>query len=174
MFNLNMVEQCNSADTGEILSLYKQASELQKQKGTVVWPVFPTTLVETDIKEGRLWKLVYDNTIVCVWSLTFNDWQIWGEKDQDNAVYIHRIATRAEFRGNNFVKLIVEWTKQYAATLGKKYVRLDTLGDNQKLIQVYTSAGFKFLGAKHLNDVDGLTENYYNNRHCLLFELLVN
>jgi ribosomal protein S18 acetylase RimI-like enzyme len=67
------------------------------------------------------------------------------ERDQDAAIYIHRIATNPDFRGHNFVGILVEWAKEYARSIEKDFVRLDTLG-NIKLIEHYTNAGFDFLG----------------------------
>jgi hypothetical protein len=49
----------------------------------------------------------HENQIACVWAITFNDAEIWEER----AIYIHRIATHSDFRGHNFVKIIVDWAK---------------------------------------------------------------
>jgi ribosomal protein S18 acetylase RimI-like enzyme len=68
---------------------------------------------------------------------SFNDAEIWEERDCNDAIYIHRIATHSDFRGHNFVKIIVDWAK-YAKSIGKDYIRLDTLGNNLKLIEHYT------------------------------------
>lgn len=124
-------------DTSEIFRLYKLASEFQKTKQTIiVWPIFNKELVETEILENRQWKLTIDGKIACVWAITFSDEQIWEERNTDSAIYIHRIATNPDFRGRNFISVIVEWAKTYAAKAGKDFVRLDTLGNNVKLIEV--------------------------------------
>ncbi|HKH60548.1 MAG TPA: GNAT family N-acetyltransferase [Flavitalea sp.] len=167
------ITPCEQKDVDEIFLLYSWATQLQKSKGMVEWPSFPRSLVETEIEEARIWKLSSGDTIACVWSITFSDAQIWEEKDKDNAIYIHRIATRPEFRGNNFVQRIVGWSKTYANSLGKKYVRLDTIGKNQKLIDLYTGAGFHFLGAFQLQNIQGLPDHYKKNKDCLLFEMEV-
>ncbi|MFP3835995.1 GNAT family N-acetyltransferase, partial [Chryseobacterium sp. SIMBA_028] len=85
------------------------------------------------------------------------------------AVYIHRIATNPDFRGQNLVQKIVEWGKQYALTNGKKFIRLDTVGDNPGLISYYTKCGFDFLGLSKLKDTAGLPA-HYNNATVSLFE----
>ena len=70
------------------------------------------------------------------------------------------------------VKQIVEWSKLYAIQNNKKFIRLDTVGENQKLIQHYTSFGFDFLGFYQLTNTAGLPKHYHNAT-VSLFELSV-
>ncbi|WP_378188429.1 GNAT family N-acetyltransferase [Aquimarina sp. W85] len=110
--------------------------------------------------------------MACVWATTFSDEQIWEEKNVDAAIYIHRIATHPNFRGYNFIRTIVAWAKDYAKKNAKNYVRLDTLGDNRKLIAHYANAGFDFLGMQDLKDTSSLP-NHYKTAPVCLFELEV-
>jgi ribosomal protein S18 acetylase RimI-like enzyme len=158
-------------DLSEIFRLYTIASNYQKAKQTVVvWPEFEKRLVETEIAENRQWKLIIDEQVACVWSTTFSDEQIWEERNADAAIYIHRIATNPDFRGKHFVSVIVNWAREYAKTCGKEFIRLDTLGNNTKLIEHYTNAGFHFLGMFDLNDTSSLPAHYQNVPACL-FEI---
>lgn len=168
------IENSTINDIDEIFRLYKMASDHQRSKQTVVvWPEFKRRLVETEIAENRQWKLLIDDSIACVWATTFSDEQIWEERNADAAVYIHRIATNHDFRGRNFVAMIVDWAKEYARQSNKAYVRLDTLGNNAKLIDVYTNAGFTFLGLVDLKNTDGLPSHYGTAPACL-FEIKLN
>jgi ribosomal protein S18 acetylase RimI-like enzyme len=162
------IQNSTITDIDEIFRLYKIASAYQKAKKTVVvWPDFERNLVETEIAEKRQWKLVIDGQIAGVWATTFSDEQIWEERNTDKAIYIHRIATNPDFRGNNFVKIIVEWAKEYAKKEQKDYVRLDTLGENPKLIKLYTGVGFDFLGMFDLKSTEGLPAHYKTAPACL-------
>jgi ribosomal protein S18 acetylase RimI-like enzyme len=167
------IKTCSLEDAGVILWLYDAAMKLQTQKNMVVWPKFERSFVEREIKEGRQWKLLVNGEIVCNWAVTFNDREIWEEKDNDNSIYIHRIATNPAFRGNRFVDVIVEWATDYALAKGKQYVRLDTLGNNTRLIRHYTSAGFKFLGIFKLKNTQNLPAHYHREPNCCLFEIAV-
>ena len=165
------IENCTMKDIDEIFRLYRIASAYQQSKQTVVvWPEFERKLVETEIAENRQWKLIINNEIACVWAITFSDEQIWEERNADPAIYIHRIATNPDFRGNNFVAEIVKWAKEYAKENGKDFVRLDTLGNNAKLIEHYTGTGFTFLGMFNLKNTSGLPDHYHNVPACL-FEI---
>ena len=165
------ITNSNAADIDEIFQLYAMASAYQKTKNVVVWPNFERQLVEKELAENRQWKLIIDNQIACVWAITFNDPEIWEERDADAAIYIHRIATNPDFRGHHFVKIIVDWAKTYAKEIHKDYVRLDTLGNNTGLIKHYTSAGFDFLGLFELQSTAGLPQHYQDTKGCCLFQI---
>ena len=59
---------------------------------------------------------------------------------------------------------------------GKKasiLIRLDTLGNNIKLIEHYTNAGFDFLGMFRLKNTAGLPMHYQEELNCCLFEIRI-
>ncbi len=149
-----------SDDMNEIFRLYQIAREYQKPRFNVVWPTFETSLIESEIKNNHQWKLIIDNKIACVWATTYNDALIWGKKNEDPSVYLHRVATNPEFRGQNLVKKIVDWSISYATKNNKKFVRLDTVGENKKLINHYQKCGFDYLGLFQLADTKSLPDHY--------------
>lgn len=165
------IRTCTPDDVEQILRLYEFARQLQQEKKMVVWPYFDKIFLENEILEQRQWKLVINGQIACNWAITYNDKEIWGEKDTNNSIYIHRIVTHANFRGNRFIDNIAGWAKAYAIEKGKQFVRLDTLGNNTRLIRHYTSAGFDFLGIHRLINTATLPLHYQNEPNCCLFEI---
>ena len=159
-------------DIDEIFSLYAVATNYQKERYKLHWPEFDYKMVEDEIAENRQWKLMIDGEIACIWATTFTDPLIWEERNIDPSVYIHRIATNEHCRGRNFVIDVVKWSKNYAALNDKKFVRLDTVGLNEKLIAHYTKCGFSFLELTKLKDTNGLPAHYHN-ADISLFELEV-
>src|SRR6186997_1652185 len=107
------IKNCSLNDLDTILTFYEAAIELQTQKNMVVWPKFERSFVEKEIRENRQWKIMIDHEIACNWSITFEDKEIWGEKDDNNSIYIHRLAANRMFRGNRFIDEIVLWAKAY-------------------------------------------------------------
>lgn len=165
------IENSIQADIDEIFKLYKIASDFQRTKKTViVWPDFDRQMVIDEIAQNRQFKLLINNKVACIWAITFADAQIWGAKNADAAIYIHRIAANPEFRGYNFVGAIVDWAKLYAKAQQKRYIRLDTIGNNTGLIRHYTNAGFDFLGMFELDNIDELPPHYKEGPACL-FEI---
>ena len=166
------IQNSTIEDLDFILDLYRSATAYQKERFISHWPEFDKQMVIDEIVEHRQWKMIIDGVVVCIWATTFSDPLIWGEKDLDPSVYIHRISTNPNFRGKGLVNKIVDWSKIHASQNDKKYVRMDTVGENHKLIEHYTSCGFNFLGLSHLTNTDGLPAHYHN-AIVSLFELKV-
>jgi ribosomal protein S18 acetylase RimI-like enzyme len=157
-------------DLDNIFELYAAAVEYQKIVSPKQWQGFDRDMVVTEIQENRQWKIVIDGQIACIFALTFDDKLIWGDRDQNDAIYVHRIVTNPKFRGAQFVKHIVSWAHEYVKTIDKKYIRMDTWGDNQKLIDYYQSCGFEFLGFVTLEGSEGLPA-HYSTATLSLFEI---
>lgn len=147
-------------DFDEIVRLYDLAIEFQKKVFDKSWLPFEREFIETEIAGKRHWKILIDDEIACIFSIAFEDPLIWKERGFDPAIYIHRIAVNPHFRGRKFVPEIVGWAKDYAKSLDKKFVRMDTWDDNQKLIDYYTGCGFEFLGVVTADELEKLPKHY--------------
>ncbi|MFT4830774.1 MAG: ribosomal protein S18 acetylase RimI-like enzyme [Psychroserpens sp.] len=156
------ITNSNIADIPEIFRVYGLAVAFQKTKNSALWPEFSRELVSKEISENRQWKLIIDQQIACVWAVTFEDPDIWGEKNTDKAIYIHRIATNPDFRGRQLVAHLVYWSKVFAKDHHLDYIRMDTVGENLGLISHYKKCGFQFLGLSKLEDTKALPAHYHN------------
>jgi ribosomal protein S18 acetylase RimI-like enzyme len=165
-----IITNCTQTDLPQILNLYEHARELQQRRKMVVWPDFSERFILNEIDEERQFKIVINNDIACNWAITFNDKEIWENRDRDDSIYIHRICTNRDYRGNRYIDNIVDWAKKYAIEKNKKYIRIDTLGNNTKLIEHYTSAGFDFLGIFKLTNTSALPKHYQDEPNCCLFQ----
>jgi ribosomal protein S18 acetylase RimI-like enzyme len=165
------IKNVTPLDIDRIFTLYKIASNYQKEKKTViVWPDFNREMVEMEIAENRQFKLLINTEIACVWAVTYSDLQIWEDSKKDSALYIHRIAVHPNFRGNNYIDKIVNWAKEFALRKDIQFIRLDTLGENFGLIKHYKKAGFDFLGLFNLKNTSNLPDHYKLAPVCL-FEI---
>ncbi len=165
------VYNCIPADLDEIFRLYRLATAYQKIVFPAnQWPTFERSMVETEIREQRIWKIEIGGEIACVWTITFSDPQIWVHSENDAAIYIHRIATNPVFRGKNLVAEIVAWANKYIIAHQKRFIRMDTCGYNTRLIAHYQNCGFQFLGISKLSRTSGLPSHYHNAEVCF-FEI---
>jgi len=160
------IKNSQLADILKIFDLYRIATDYMKSKNQVYWPEFQKELVLNEVKEKRQWKLIIEEQIACIWAITLNDELIWGSKNNEPSLYIHRIATNPNFRGRNLVKNLINWANEYGKRNSLKYIRMDTVGRNQGLISHYEKLGFKFLGTKELENTNGLPEHYKNGEVC--------
>ena len=154
-------------DISEIFKLYDLATDYQRNKFPEnEWPKFDLEFIKTEIAEDRQFKIMLNGQVACIWAITYNDAEIWEEKENDDAIYLHRIATNPECRGNNFVQVIADWAQKFAKDKDRKYVRMDTCGNNEVLIEYYKNCGFDFLGMKKLKNSSGLQKHYQNADVC--------
>ncbi len=147
-------------DIPAIFKLYDDAVAFQKTKFDKHWLPFDGAMVEKEIAEQKQWKIIEGNDIACIFAIAYDDPFIWKEKNVDPAIYIHRIVTHPSYHGRGYVKTIVEWAKERAREAGKRFIRMDTWGDNQKLISYYQQCGFNYLGSVTPEASDHLPQHY--------------
>ena len=166
-----LITKCISPDVDEVLELYEFARRLQRERKMLVWPHFDKSFLQKEIADERQWKIVIAERLACNWAITYEDKEIWEGRDNNNGVYIHRIAAHPDFRGSRFIDDIVRWAKQHAKEKGRPFVRLDTVSNNTRLIEHYTSAGFEFLGMLTLTNTATLPLHYQQQPNRCLFEM---
>jgi RimJ/RimL family protein N-acetyltransferase len=155
------IENSTLLDLTKIFSLYEIAISYQKERYEVHWPKFDEKMIISEILESKQYKISINNTISCVWAIAFSDKQIWENLENNSSIYIHRIATNPDFRGQNFVKTIVSWAIEFAKQNYKTHIRMDTVGENKKLIEHYTNCGFEFIGLSKLKNTKNLPAHYH-------------
>ncbi len=159
-------------DLAFTFNLFEAAIVYQKKNGYELWPQFSQQLIKTEINEKRHWKIMYGEDIVCVFSVMYSDPIIWLEKNNEPSVYLHRIAINPLFKGKGIMKLIRKWAIDHAKQHQKKYVRMDTWGNNETLRSYYINCGFKYIGQQYLTQTKGLP-GHYGGDVLSLFEIKI-
>ena len=132
-------------DLDKVVWLFEQAMELQGKNGYKVWTGIDKITLEKDIENGLQYKIVMDNDILCIFSIQHNDPFIWRDRDQSDAIYLHRIVVNPHFKGQRQFEKVLHWAKLFARRNNLKFVRMDTWADNEKIIDYYKSFGFEFI-----------------------------
>lgn len=161
------------SDIDLIFEFYRKATEYMVSKKQVAWPAFERSMVEKEIEGMYQWKLILDEQVACIWATALEDKIIWGEEFPEASVYIHRIATNPDCRGHKLVSKIVNWAENYSKERNLHFVRLDTVGLNQGLINHYQNVGFDFIGTRTIENTSELPEHYSKGPVCL-FQRKVN
>lgn len=159
-----------TGDLEFIFRLFDSAINYQKMNGYNLWPTFSRGLIESEIAGNRHWKIVEDGKILCVFSVMYNDPVIWGERDKEPSVYLHRIAVNPQHKGKGMMKLIRAWALDHARKTGKTFVRMDTWGNNETLRDYYISCGFDYIGQQQLHFAEG-QPGHYGGSLLSLFQL---
>ena len=147
-------------DLATIFEFYDHAVAHQKKVSDKHWKGFDLELIKREIAENRQYKILVDGEVGCIFVVTFNDPQIWKERDEQPAIYLHRIVTHPNFRGTGFVKLITEWAIDFAKTNQLLFVRMDTWAENDKLVNYYKKFGFLDAGTIKISADSGLPKHY--------------
>jgi len=132
-------------DLADIFWLFEQAMELQGKNGYKVWDNIDKIGLEKDVENRLQYKILKGNDILCIFSIQHNDPFVWRDRDQNDAIYLHRIVVNPKFKGQKHFEKVLNWAKQFARHNNLKFIRMDTWADNEKIIDYYKSFGFEFI-----------------------------
>jgi ribosomal protein S18 acetylase RimI-like enzyme len=93
--------------------------------------------------------------------VAYNDPLLWGEKDKNDAIYLHRIATHPQYKGKQLIRNVIEWSHVHARSLNRKFIRMDTWADNDQLRDYYINAGFTLMGKQFIEKNQSLPMHYW-------------
>jgi RimJ/RimL family protein N-acetyltransferase len=158
------------ADLDFIFSLFESAIHYQQRNGYEQWPQFSREMIKAEMQEHRNWKIVEGNVIVCTFSVHYSDPGIWKERNDDPAVYLHRIVINPQFKGRGIMNVVKQWAIAHAQENQKRFVRMDTWGTNVNLRNYYIRCGFNYLGQQQPEETDGQPA-YYGGPVLSLFEI---
>lgn len=128
-----------------IYQLFEEAILFQKQNGYIGWNSYDKDFVKSDIQNALLFKIVRGQDVLGIFSICHSDELIWREKEQCNAIYLHRIVLNQKFKGEKLFRLVLDWAIRFAMERKLTYIRMDTWADNDKIISYYKSYGFEFI-----------------------------
>ena len=145
----------------EFYILWELAIAYHKKNNYPVFPIFPKETIASEIKEGLHYSVYTENNeLIGYFSLALEDYIIWEELEKGDAIYIHRMCVNRKFRTYNLSQIVLSWAYQYVKEAKRRYVRMDTWGDNKQLVKHYTSAGFQFKKYRKLGNIPELASHY--------------
>ena len=137
------VRNTEMEDLPFIYGLFDHSITYQERKGYPVWKDYDKNAIVRDIENKNQYKIIINSAIAIVFSVAYSDKIIWRALDKGNSIYLHRIVTNAEFKGQKLVGSIVNWAIQHIKEKGLSFIRMDTWAANQTIIKYYEGFGFK-------------------------------
>jgi len=134
-----------SADFETICWLFEQARVFQQEKNYNVWNGYDQNVIRRDIANRIQFKITDGQLVAGIFTICPDDPVIWGARDRGDALYLHRVVGSPHYRGRKQFAQILDFTVAYARARGIRLIRLDTWGDNQKIIAYYEGFGFRFV-----------------------------
>jgi ribosomal protein S18 acetylase RimI-like enzyme len=162
------IKPAERADLDLICRLFDEAIRYQQSKQGPAWRGYSRSLFEMEIAAGTQFKLMIRNEIAYLFSICFSDKIIWREKDQHDAIYLHRMVVNPQFRGLHLFRTVLDWVRELCLLKHLLYIRMDTWASNLDLVSYYKSTGFHVAGYFKTPDSDGLPIEQRNNEIVLL------
>jgi ribosomal protein S18 acetylase RimI-like enzyme len=83
-----------------------------------------------------------DDCLAGTLRLLMNDPVVWPEFPEGDAVYVYNLGVRRRWAGRALGDRLLDWAEHRAASLGRRFVRLDCMPDNAFLRGYYERKGF--------------------------------
>jgi GNAT superfamily N-acetyltransferase len=135
-----------------VAELWEEASRWLGSRGIDQWQYPPhRETIARNIAAGECWLVEEEGRVIGTITVdACADEEFWHpEDDPDDALYLHRMVTTREVAGREIGSALLDWASRRAASLGKRWVRLDAWRSNADLHRYYVQQGFH-----HVRTVD--------------------
>jgi predicted N-acetyltransferase YhbS len=141
------------ADLDAVMALLDARIHWLRARGSDQWSTGSTfkTRLTNNIERGETWLVeANDEAIATITLTTEGDPDFWTPDElRERAVYVSKMASKIERRGEGLGALMIRWTQDRAAKSGLDIVRWDAWRSNSQLQDYYRS-----IGARHVRTVD--------------------
>lgn len=152
------IRQCTVEEAKLVFSLIRQRMHWMDEKGMDSWnrnhydTIFPLAYYEQEAKQGRLYAWIDENDKIISAAVLLEEDPRWDS--QEPALYVHNFVSDPKTKsvGSQFLEAV----EQYAHTLGKRYLRLDSARNNLSLERYYTNLGFVAVGSCQEGEYQGI------------------
>jgi len=155
-------------DLNSIYDLFEAAILFQQQHQYIGWSQYDKQRIIADLESDLLMKVVDGEKIVCIFSVCYEDGLIWREWEQGDAVYLHRIVVNQVYKKEKMFPMILQWAITVAIQRKRRFIRMDTWANNEKLIAYYNHYGFAYIETYTTPDTTALPLQHRNLTVALL------
>jgi hypothetical protein len=103
------IEKASQIDLNAICKLFEEAIAFQKHNDYIGWKSYDQDFILAEIQNSLLFKIIRNNAIACTFSICYSDLFIWRERENSDAIYLHRIVLNRLFKGEKMFKKVLEW-----------------------------------------------------------------
>ena len=131
-------------DCETVSDILLEAATWLAQRGTPMWRKNEVTAscVRNDVAAGLFFLAASAGKPIGTFKFQLSDPLFWPDVS-DDAAYVHRLAIRRYSAGGALSSAMLGWAAERAATLGRRFLRLDCEASRVKLRAVYERFGFR-------------------------------
>jgi len=157
------IRRAGVEDAPAVLALWLNAAEWLQAKGIDQWNPAHFSLDGADaaIRDSEVWLAELGDEPAGTYLLAWTDPFIWGELDNGDSGYIHKLAVRRDLKGRGLGLLLLRHAEEQIAGRGKRFIRLDCMAGNERLNRYYLDAGYAFV---RRYDGNGWSANLYEKK----------
>lgn len=139
------VRQAQAADRGNVAEILTEAAQWLEREGMRMWRADELTpgKIANDVTEGAFFLAERDGQAVGTIKFQLTDVEFWPDLDDDDSAFVHRLAVRRTAAGTGVSTVLLAWAVQRAASLGRRFLRLDCEASRLRLRAVYERFGFR-------------------------------
>ena len=159
------IRKTNNGDAKALMELFDEARGTIAKLGIDQWQKgYPSQdVVDSDIAEGQSYAVVCDGELCGTFAL-MNDfeplydmihdgeWKTGNDRDNKNYQAIHRVAVSVRMRGKGISTAIINYAEEYARSVGRTSLRIDTHEGNVVMRRMLEKHGFTYCGIIYLEN----------------------
>ena len=146
------IRQAVPADAAVIHDMLVEAARWVDALGVVMWSdgELDRNAIAGEVTAGQFFIADVGGTPAGAIRFQERDLLFWPDIPQEESAFVHRLVVRRAFKGQGVSLALLEWSKQRARALGKRYLRLDCDAERTKLRALYEGSGFRLHSHRQL------------------------
>lgn len=151
-----VMARAQSNDLADVMSLLNQRIEWLRDIGSDQWNTgrtFENRMINA-IHRRETWVLREEDEAIATLSLSpVGDPDFWTPEElKEHALYLGKMATSLDRRGEKLGQLMLSWAQDWAAKEGANFVRWDVWRTNRNLQKYYLSIGARYVRTENVAD----------------------
>lgn len=144
--NVIEIRHAERPDVGVVSSVLQEAAKWLTERGMPLWKTgeLGPEHITADVLGGMYWLALVDGVPAGCVRFQLEDRLFWPDVTPGESAFIHRLAVRREYAGGAVSTALMDWARDHAQTLGRRWLRLDAAADRLALRRVYERYGFQF------------------------------
>lgn len=140
-----VVRQAEPHDAAAVRDVLLEAARWLDAHGMTLWrdDELNTEAIDRDVGSGLFWIAEATGDVAGVVKFQLTDELFWSDVPNDDSAFLHRLAVRRSYAAGRVSVSLIEWAAVHAASLGRRWLRLDCEASRTKLRAFYERQGFR-------------------------------
>lgn len=140
------IRQALPFEVGAVRDILREAASWLRDSGRELWREDELTesVVSGAVASGTVFIAYLDGEPAATLQFQLSDDDVWPDVPPDESAFVHRLAIKRRFAGGGLSTALLQWSVTRAASLGRRFLRLDCDQPRMELRAVYERFGFRW------------------------------